>query len=211
MFGGLPFCWESLYWRCRSHCGGSPDAIVGLYGGYAHADASFDTDADGSVDTYQVGVYGSWASGGLHVDGMVSGAWQNYELTRSIDFLGRRASSDYDGWATGASAQVGYDIALGSAAVIEPMAGLDYIHLETDGFSEDGADSVDLNVESGEFDSLRSSLGVRITAQIDAGDGITSLTNQRNAAADEPALDVDPAATDGRSAGVPSPPGGGVP
>ena len=52
---------------------------------------------------------------------MVSGAWQNYELTRSIDFLGRRASSDYDGWAIGASAQVGYDIALGSAAVIEPM------------------------------------------------------------------------------------------
>src|SRR5262249_51842853 len=74
----------------------SPDAIVGLFGGYAHADASFDTEADGSVDTYQVGVYGSWASGALHVDGMVSGAWQNYELTRSIDFLGRRASSDYD-------------------------------------------------------------------------------------------------------------------
>ena len=49
-----------------------------------------------------------------------------------------------------------------SGLSVGPLAGLEYVHLDVDGFNEFGAGAADLAVGDQDMDSLRSRLGVRM-------------------------------------------------
>ncbi|HEY0791272.1 MAG TPA: autotransporter domain-containing protein [Chthoniobacterales bacterium] len=131
---------------------------VGLYGGYAHTRADFEGDSRLDVDGAKGGLYSTWRHGGFYLNGSVGGGYNSYGLRRSIDFVNRTARSDPEGWEFDASGGLGYDWHFGplTAGV---NASLLYTHLDVRGFTETGANSLDLQVSSNHADSLRQYLG----------------------------------------------------
>ena len=66
--------------------------------------------------------------------------------------------------------EMGKAIALTAAVTLVPYAGLSYLHSERDGFTETGAGSANLSVGDASEDSLRSTLGLRLSRAITTRD-----------------------------------------
>jgi fibronectin-binding autotransporter adhesin len=89
-------------------------------------------------------------------------AFNNYDLGRGIAFgtINRTASSDADGHDVSAQLRIGAKLDSGGFNIV-PSVSLRYDRLQRDGFTESGADSLNLTVESKRFTALHSSLGAR--------------------------------------------------
>ena len=70
----------------------------------------------------------------------------------------RTAKGNYKGWQYGAKVAGGYNIKSGKL-VFTPTVSLQYSRLDLDGYTETGADAVNLTVDSKSFNQLRSGLG----------------------------------------------------
>lgn len=133
---------------------------AGLFLTYAHTDADLDTDgSNANTDTYGVGTYAGYNQGPFYVNGLFSYARNIYETDRhyytsSPVVHGRTAGNQYlvnlDG---------GYDLTLTDGLTVGPFAGLQYVHLGVDGYTESGSGAQQINEQS--LDSLRSRIGVR--------------------------------------------------
>ncbi|WP_181172297.1 autotransporter domain-containing protein [Mesorhizobium sp. B2-2-3] len=116
------------------------DMRLGLLAGYSHT--SFDVDgraSSGSSDNYHVGLYGGGKWNALRLTGGLAYTWHDIDTSRSVAFPGFSDSlnGDYDAGTFQVFGEAGYRIDLGRVA-LEPFAGLAYVNLHTDGFSEDG-------------------------------------------------------------------------
>lgn len=134
------------------------DFALGLYGGYAHTRAGFDQSNRLDVDSGKWGLYGTWRKGGFYVDGIGGGGYNRYDLRRGIDFVARTARSNPEAWEIDALGGIGYDWQFGPLTA-GLNASLQYTHLDVQGFTENGAGSLDLQVGSNHADSLRQYLG----------------------------------------------------
>ncbi|MDE1173142.1 MAG: autotransporter domain-containing protein [Parvibaculaceae bacterium] len=135
---------------------------VGLVAGFSHS--NFDVDArssSGDMDNYDLGLYAGTQFGGLALRGGAAYTWHDISASRTVAFSGLadHLESDYHAGTAQAFGEVGYDLALGSYAV-EPFAGLAYVKVDGDSFTETGGVSA-LNVDPDTEDSLYSTLGVR--------------------------------------------------
>ncbi|RRH92169.1 autotransporter outer membrane beta-barrel domain-containing protein [Mesorhizobium tamadayense] len=106
-----------------------------------HGSTSVNSASDhASVDSYQVGLYGGaqWDTVGLRVGATIA----QHEIDTRRDaalpagVVNRHASS-YDGQTVQLFGEVGYRVETAYGAV-EPFAGARYVHLQTNGFQEDG-------------------------------------------------------------------------
>jgi outer membrane autotransporter protein len=134
---------------------------VGALLGYSHTDADLDNaGSTATVDTYSPGIYAAYTDHGWYASGLFNYGYNSYTENRTINFpgisrtavgapQGNQYSSDLDG---------GYEFHLGNWTV-GPSAGLDYVHLDINSFSEGNAGSAGLNVQEQNADSLRSLLG----------------------------------------------------
>ena len=140
----------------------SPHFLVGLTAGYAHTDANLDDfGSTATVDSYSPGIYASYADSGWYANASGNYVYNTYSQTRQIDFLGQSAKSGTGGNQGTASLDGGYDFHTG-ALTYGPLAGVEYTHLEVDGYNESGS-VADLSVSDSNSDSLRSRLGGRIS------------------------------------------------
>ncbi|MGE4192880.1 MAG: autotransporter domain-containing protein [Pseudodesulfovibrio sp.] len=136
------------------------DLLFGLTAGYAVTGADYD-DPGGStsrLDSYTLGLYGSWFRDGWYVDGLLSGTYNDYDLTRELPALGRTAKSDPEGYALSAKTEAGYRYELGSWGLV-PMASLEYIRFHQDAYTESGAGAADLSIGKTNSNFLESGLG----------------------------------------------------
>jgi outer membrane autotransporter protein len=121
---------------------------------------------DGESDSQQAYLYAAWCdprlSGGWHLNAVAGGGLVQLEADRSIPFAGRQTESDHDGTLYGASVSGGYRVDLGNW-VLDPTAGLSFVHLREESFREKGADSADLNIGNRDNDSLQSLMGFRLS------------------------------------------------
>ncbi|MCH8998168.1 MAG: autotransporter domain-containing protein [Proteobacteria bacterium] len=147
--------------------------------GLAYAYAGSEVDSTGGRDgngtdvaSHQGTAYGSYGTGRWYVEGMANVAYNNYDSVRKVTVgsIQRTAKGDYKGWQYGAKAGGGYNIDAGKA-VITLTASLQYSRLDLDGYTETGADSLNLNVDDRSFDRLRSSLGARMAYSVETGVG----------------------------------------
>lgn len=124
------------------------DALrLGAYGSYSQG--SFDTkslSSSGKSDNYQVGVYagGQFGQLGLRAGGAYT--WHKIHIDRDVAIGGPAAFSDsltskYDGHTAQIFGELGYRIDTARAA-FEPFAGLAYVDVKTDGFTETGNEAV---------------------------------------------------------------------
>jgi outer membrane autotransporter protein len=157
----------SFSWRTGGFLAGLDAAFgghwrAGFLTGYSHS--SFDVDpraSSGSADSWHVGVYGGgqWGALGLRMGAAYS--WHDVETERTVVIPGFTDSltASYDA----ASAQVFGEIAYGftaGALAFEPFASLAYVHLHSDGFTEEGGAAA-LTSPSASTDVTFTTLGVR--------------------------------------------------
>ncbi|MCL4501855.1 MAG: autotransporter outer membrane beta-barrel domain-containing protein [Deltaproteobacteria bacterium] len=90
-----------------------------------------------------------------------------FSLERNLTFggLNRQATSSTTGNQINAYGEAGYDLKAGSL-VVTPVVSLAYSGLWVDGFTEGGAGSLNLKVESQHADSLQSGVGAKIAVPL---------------------------------------------
>jgi fibronectin-binding autotransporter adhesin len=140
---------------------------LGVIGGYSHS--SFDAEdrvSSGSLSAYHFGVFGGgqWANLGLR--GGAAYSWNNIDTSRAVAFPGFSDSlnAQYDAGTTQVFGEVGYGLHAGGST-FEPFAGLNYVAVRTDGFSEKGGKAALTGSDSTSETSF-ATLGVRGSTDI---------------------------------------------
>lgn len=140
--------------------------------GYARSEVDAD-DRDGTatVDTYQLAAYAGTRFDAVALRFGAAYAWHDVETERGVAFPGfaEQLDADYSARTGQLFAEVGYGITAGSAQ-IEPFAGLAWVHLDRDGFTEAGGDA-GLEGGSESWDTGFSTLGVRVATDVPFADG----------------------------------------
>jgi outer membrane autotransporter protein len=136
-----------------------PHFTVGVLVGYGHTGAQLDNEGGkATADTYFPGLYASYVDGGWYANGLVAYNYNSYTEDRHVNLPGLSGFDHgaFQGNEYLADLNGGYEFQSGSFKY-GPFAGLQYVHLELDPYTEDGLTS--LSIQRQEDDSLRSQLG----------------------------------------------------
>ena len=162
-------------WRPRQ------DVILGFGAAYLGTGLNWDqSGGNGNVNYAKFGLYGSYFTPRWFVDGVFSGGVNWADTTRNIFIMSdsplmpvvnRQATSSQTGHDLTVQWRGGVNFSLWKS-YLTPMAGLGYFYLHQDPFTESGADSLDLNVQANEAQTLRSTLGGRLARTFTAPSGI---------------------------------------
>lgn len=121
---------------------------------------------------FAISGYGNWDHGLAYLDGYVSYAMQNFETERTL-LVGpgmlAQANGDTDANQIQLGATLGYGLNTEARASIGAVAGLYYINLDVDGYSETGAGPLSAVIPSRTIDSLRGQLGAEASFQLEPG------------------------------------------
>jgi len=112
---------------------------IGVLGGYSQT--NFDVDArasSGDSDNVHAGAYAGTNWGPVNFRAGAALSWHSVSTTRSAFLSGPQTlKADYDAFTTQAFGEIGYGVRAGIFD-FEPFAGLAYVNLHTDGFTETG-------------------------------------------------------------------------
>ncbi len=142
-------------------------SVIGLAFGHSETDVSV-TDGDADIEGVHVGLYGAHQRGRLNVSAAAGYSWFDFDLSRRIELDGGGsvgASAEPDGHALSGSLQVSYDIAeiLGTPGwLVAPTARINAISAHRDGFTEEGADILDLTVEEDDLNQVLPAAGISL-------------------------------------------------
>ncbi len=142
------------------------DGVVGLAG--ATTGTNVDSGASNAdVNAWYAGVYGTGQMGGLALSGALSYGWQAYTFDRQVPVGGAasRARGKADGTALSASGEAFYNLADPGASGglrFGPLATLETVHAEREGFTETGAGILNLTVAKETAHQTTSGLGLAI-------------------------------------------------
>ncbi len=149
---------------------------AGLLAGYNIGHASLQLPSGGSVDSHSVryGAYAAGSVGALRLNVYAGRADDNFDTERQITFdaVSRKATASPTGKELNLEADAAYEIsAITTTGVMAPFVRANYDRLETDAFTETGADSLNLSVGAVTANSMRSAAGFRYYDSVDAGGG----------------------------------------
>ena len=138
------------------------DWRAGLAGGYTNSSVSVNARASSAnIDTGYLAAYAGTNYGPWNVRSGAAFAWNSISTSRSINFPGfaEQATTRYGAGETQVFGELGYGVSFGQIAV-EPFAGLAWVHLSTNSFTETGGISA-LNGSGNKSDVGYSTLGMR--------------------------------------------------
>ena len=144
---------------------------LGAFFGYGHTDVDLDEEGSkATINSYTPGVFATYADKkGFYANGVFTYTRNDYNTDRNIIIPGvnRTATGSPSGDQFGGDLDGGYEFHHG-AWTFGPSAGMTYVNLGIDSFSESGAGAASLNVNNQSAESLRSRLGgtVRYDARI---------------------------------------------
>ncbi|MEQ9482205.1 autotransporter domain-containing protein [Coleofasciculus sp. F4-SAH-05] len=141
--------------------------------GVAVSRLSNDTELDHDlgeveVDGYAVSIYGNYNRGNFYTDTLVSYGWNDYEITRQIEFDNRRATADPDGNQLSVDVNGGYNVRAGNLSY-GPTVGVRYDRVEINHYTEEGAGSLNMKVQDQEAESVVLSAGVQAAYGFNVG------------------------------------------
>ncbi|MCH7601058.1 MAG: autotransporter outer membrane beta-barrel domain-containing protein, partial [Myxococcales bacterium] len=118
----------------------------------------------GTGDTFQGGAYVGAVFESFHLVGSVRYAYSDLESKRRVRFntLDRTATADFDARDTSIFLEAAYHFKPMGNVIIQPMFSMAYDHLDQASFDENGAQSLNLQLDKQEFDTVQTSLGVRV-------------------------------------------------
>jgi len=144
---------------------------IGALFSYTHTNAHLDdVGSTAQLQGYIPGIYASYFGEHAYADGLLSYGRNSYSAERHIAFDGfeRTAQSATRGHQVIANLSSGLSYAAG-AWRLGPTAGVQYVQLKIDGFTESGADAVDLVLPDQKSESLQSRLGGRLSRSFKLG------------------------------------------
>jgi subtilase-type serine protease len=176
---------------------------LGFAAGYTGSKNALDNRGNSTVDSGHVSGYGGWSFGNLNLRAGGAYSFHTVDTTRTVAFA---AFFDTDTAHYGARTgqvfgEVGYGFAFGKVA-IEPFAGVAWVRLDTDAFTERGGLAA-LRVAASSFDVGYSTFGIRAATMIPLANDMM-LVPRASAAWQHAFDDVTPAGTLAfQTAGVP--------
>ncbi|MFN7227122.1 MAG: autotransporter domain-containing protein [Holosporales bacterium] len=131
--------------------------------GKAKIDSKNAADARNNVDSYGVIVYGTHpVTETIFFDGQLGYNFNQIDSTRNnVGGTGLTAKANYGANQYSARGLVGKDYQVGSGFMVTPTVSLTYTRLAVQGFTETGANGLNLKVNSSEYNILDLGLGVR--------------------------------------------------
>jgi autotransporter-associated beta strand protein len=148
--------------------------LLGLTFAYGQTYATLDTiGSNATVNTYSPGIYASYSDGGWYANGLGSYGFANYNQNRhvAIGAFNGTATSNPAGDQFLTNFDGGYNFHKGNWTY-GPTAGLQFMHISVDGYTETGLPGANLTVGQNQGDSLRSLLGGRVAYEFH-GAGMT--------------------------------------
>jgi outer membrane autotransporter protein len=152
------------------------DWVWGLAFTYADSDVDSkgvnSTDAD--IDSYQIALYGDYNwDGATYVNGVAGYGWNDIDQTRyNVGTIsGVNANSDYDADQFFAKLETGRDYEFDNGTTLTPFALLNFNYLDTDSYTETGAGTANLTVDTDEQYIFEAGVGVEASwlHQLDDG------------------------------------------
>jgi outer membrane autotransporter protein len=145
----------------------SDQFAVGIFAGYQMGEGDYAGRNEADLEKVTFGAYALYDRGNFYAHATVEGGAVEYEVRRAIVLptLDRAASSEPDGQEVSASFGTGYDFQAGDFT-FGPSVAIQYTRQSLDGFTERGADSLDLRMDDSHVESLRSYLGARAAYNI---------------------------------------------
>lgn len=157
--------------------------VGGLAFNYGKTDNQITSFPGGDADTKTLGLslYGSfYQSDAFYLDGHLNYSNNDYDTRRRVFILSnnpaiasidRNALGSTDGDQLSMGISAGYHIQR-DALTITPYASLNYLDLDIDGYTESGAEGLDLQVDSQSLSSLQSAVGVQLAWAISTQSGV---------------------------------------
>jgi outer membrane autotransporter protein len=145
--------------------------ILGVGTGYYHTATTYKgSGGSGEVNSIPFYLYGTYCPGPFYVLGTLGYTLNLYSLERNINFGGinRKAESSVDGGQLNVSGEIGFDFDL-RGFNLNPAVSLFYAQSWVGGFTESGADSLNLQVKSQNATSLQTGVGARLARPFKAG------------------------------------------
>lgn len=139
----------------------TPDLLFG--GFFAYGDSTFSVnglDDRAKTDAWKFGLYFVKNQRAGYLLGNVNYGYDEYDVTRHINFLDRTHNGRTDGDQWSARIEKGFNYAVGRT-MFQPFGAFQFITLDTDGFQETGAGSTALRVDESTYESYRSEFGGR--------------------------------------------------
>ncbi len=164
------------------------DWRLGFAGGYGQSDFSLDSlPGSGSSDNYDIALYtgrsfGGDANGAFRLRAGLAFSWHDLQVNRTTFVPGQAAGlsqaygAGYAATTAQAFGELGYAFAVpgaGGPLTLEPFAGLSYVALNTNGFTETPGPGLNgpsaLNAQASSFDTLFTTLGLRASTVLALG------------------------------------------
>lgn len=147
--------------------------ILGIGAGGSWTTVDVDNNGgEADVESFNARLYATWFDGPWHVDAQIGYGRNSNESTRNITLFGpMQAKGEWDADVYTAALAAGYDLELGKGWILEPNAAIDYTRIANDSYTETGADPFNLAVDSNEFDSLRSTIGLALRKDFNLSNG----------------------------------------
>ncbi|APD11716.1 hypothetical protein X636_24830 [Pandoraea pnomenusa] len=125
-----------------------------------------------SVNGYGLIGYASYTGEPWYVNLSGSVVMQRYNTTRLVSMQGFNgaAGGSFNGQQYVGSAEFGWPLAVGRA-IVTPLVGLSYSHLNQPGYTESGGNGAALSVGSASASSVRSALGAKIGVPFETSSG----------------------------------------
>ena len=171
---------------------------VGVALGYISSSISVtDMPQNGQLDAWVAGVYAGRRVGGFLFDANLAAAYDR-STTMRVNSLtdGSTSNGSADGYAVGLGAGVSHPLGLAYRIVLEPRFGFDYDHDHQVGFTEGGGNFNDLQVAPSDMDTLRTTLGTRLSRGFVVGDGGEQLVPALSVGWGHEWLDAEPRLTE---------------
>ena len=159
----------------------SENFAAGLFAGYEYSYAKYNGGSSTRGNSALFGLYGSYTQeDGYYADAIVSGGYTGFQTRRSIEFstIDRTASADPNSGQFSAALNLGKDFEIGKFT-LGPIIGAQYTYAGIGGFTESGADSLDLALGQQNANSLRTNLGARLAYNWEVGSKITLIPEVR--------------------------------
>ena len=135
---------------------------AGIATGYMRSDLSVAARASSAdIDSYVLAGYAGGAYGPIALRSGAAWTWHSVDGSRAVVFPGFNESlrADYNANTGQIFGELAYPILVGPSA-LEPFAGLGYVHVDTDGFTERGGDAA-LRASGHDQDVGYATLGLR--------------------------------------------------
>ncbi len=115
-----------------------------------------------SVKTYQANIYGGRHFDKFFIDGIAGFAWNEYSSNRFIEGVGLNANANYGGQTYVIKLKVGTTKKIGKGFLITPEIALTGAHSSIEKYRESGADSMNLVVNSNQYNFLEARVGTNL-------------------------------------------------